>query len=76
MFRLAHRGQAPAKGILHAEHRTPLSFTLGADGRQIAHPDPRGYFNGQRANPARAARRAAVKAAGGIRQFKKTTRNL
>ncbi len=32
------------------------------------------FFTGQHTNPMRAARRAAVKAAGGIRQFKKQTR--
>jgi hypothetical protein len=38
--------------------------------------DPRGYFHGQhRASTAKLLHRAAIKAAGGIRQFKKLHRN-
>lgn len=71
-----HRGQAPAKGILHTEQRTPAKTITRADGTTEEQCDPRGYWHGQHTNPARAKKRAAVKAAGGIRQFKKIVRQL
>ena len=75
MFHLAHRGQAPAKGILHGvEQRQPLRQTLDANGKPKMEADPRGYFSGLRTNGLKNARRAQIKAAGGIRQFKKQRR--
>lgn len=76
MFHPAHRGQAPAKGILHGvEQRQPLRQTLrqtlDANGKPKMEADPRGYFSGLRTNGPKNARRAQIKAAGGIRQFKK-----
>lgn len=66
-----HYGQAPAKGILHVEQRQPMKREVSAEGNSLDVPDPRGYWLGQHLNPARAQRRAAIKAAGGIRQFKR-----
>lgn len=71
-----HRGQAPAKGILHVEQRMPVRVITHANGGSEEIRDERGYWLGQRTNPARAKKREAVKVAGGVRQFKKIVRNL
>jgi hypothetical protein len=51
MFALAHRGQAPAKGILHTEERVPARDVLGPNGLPEKALDPRGYWAGQHTNP-------------------------
>lgn len=60
-----HRGQPPAKGVLHVEQRTPVTLGGPVGG------DPRGYWLGQHeATLERRARRKLI-AHLGRRQFLK-----
>ncbi len=59
-----HRGQAPAKGILHTEQRTPSRIITRADGSTVQQSDPRGYWRGQHTNGPRKAWRDLVAAVG------------
>lgn len=51
MFTLAHRGQAPAKGILHTQERQPERQVVRQNGTPQVITDPRGYWAGQHTNP-------------------------
>ena len=64
-----HRGQAPAKGVLHIEQRSPICTITGADGK-LSKGDPRGYWAPHKASTEKKARRKLV-AALGRRQFLK-----
>lgn len=66
------RGQAPAKGILHTEQRTPRRAVLGADGKvkEIVN-DPRGYWLGQHEASGEKTQRRLIVARFGRRQYLK-----
>lgn len=66
-----HRGQPPAKGILHVEQRQPATTRLNANGQAEQVSDMRGYWHGQHhASDERTARRVLI-ARLGRRQFLK-----
>lgn len=48
-MQLAHRGQAPAKGILHTEQRAPMKRVVSPQGGSEDIVDPRGYWAGYHA---------------------------
>lgn len=72
-MQLAHRGQAPAKGILHAEQRAPMKRVVSQLGGSEDIVDPRGYWAGQHEAPQDKRRRRAAISRFGRRQFLKLT---
>lgn len=75
MYHPAHRGQAPAKGILHLPERRKAELRITPDGKQETVLDPRGYWLGQHTAPEQKRQHRKLKRIFGARQHRKHAKN-